>query len=176
MCVYIYICIYIYIYTYRYKEKRYIYIFSLSYTHTGRSYAHIHAHTYRQAGYLPPPRSIWWTDAPTPSRGRPTRFTKFRPSLDSAQYFFFNRRGTAAEDDIATARFRGMELNTRQRCINCTFFFIYSARPKHSKQQYKSRTMKWRHLVFREFLFSRTFYTIRKIAGSKGLSLDLSQA
>lgn len=28
-----------------------------------------------------PARSIWWTDAPTPSTGRPTRFTKFRPSL-----------------------------------------------------------------------------------------------
>lgn len=30
---------------------------------------------YRQPGV--PSRSIWWTDAPTPSTGRPTRFTKF---------------------------------------------------------------------------------------------------
>lgn len=32
---------------------------------------------YRQLGV--PPRSIWWTDAPTPSTGRPTRFRKFPP-------------------------------------------------------------------------------------------------
>lgn len=83
------------------------------YIYTGRahSYAHIHVRTYRQAGYLPPPRSIWWTDAPTPSRGRPTRFTKFCPSLDSAQHFFSTDAGAAAEDGIATARldFEGRE-------------------------------------------------------------------
>jgi len=75
--------IYIYIYTHMRARAR---------IHTHR-HAHTHTHTpgtrvYRQAEYPPPRRSIWWTDAPTPSRGRPTRFTKFRPSLDSGGLFF----------------------------------------------------------------------------------------
>lgn len=43
---------------------------------------------YRQPPGMPP-RSIWWTDAPTPSTGRPTRFTKFPPTTSSPNFFSF---------------------------------------------------------------------------------------
>lgn len=44
---------------------------------------------YRQPPGVPP-RSIWWTDAPTPSTGRPTRFTKFPPTTSSPNFFSLN--------------------------------------------------------------------------------------
>lgn len=70
--LYVYVYIYnIYIIYSIYKDTyEYMYMYYMcACTH---SRACTYRHMYKQAEYLPPPRSIWWTDAPTPSRGKPT--------------------------------------------------------------------------------------------------------
>lgn len=113
-------------------------------------YEHTYIHTYRQAEYLPPPRSIWWTDAPTPSRGRPTRFTKFRPSLDSARLFFrrTRRRRRMASRRVASIA-EGGALHDGNVLIASDFFALWWCTFEDTVHSYTHTYLKYEaHRIF----------------------------